>query len=309
MGITQVRTTAELMRNKRNSINAIFKKFTEARRLFGKYGFCFYEGEDAKYYQPRIHSVFGDRIIQYTMGNKKSVIQIMGRITNDTLYNNVSVMFFVDRDFDPSVAGTHKDLFETPCYSIENLYAQESVFSRIIQAEFGLNLTDTDYAKCLELYRDRLKEFNEIIVAFNAIVKYQHQFAPETICNFSGICTSHLVCVTLDCVCKGRRHDEKIEDLISQLNIPTESMRQIMQELRAEEHPNLYFRGKNQLDFMVEIIKILKEQNRAQLFFTEKHTNVNITLSKNRLSELSQYAVTPTELEEFIHYHYSIISA
>lgn len=309
MSVTQERITTEQMRNKRNAISVVFKKFTEARCLFGHYGFCFYEGEDAKYYEPRVHNVFGDQTIQYIMGNKKSVLKIMDKITSNPLYDDVCVMFFVDRDFDAALAGTHKDLFETPCYSIENLYVQECVFSRIIQAEFGLNQTDPDYLKCLEIYRNRIKEFNSLIVTFNAIVKYQHQFAPEIVCNFSGICTSHLVCITLNCVSKSRRHDEKIETLMSQLSVSSESISKIVQDLLAEEKPHLVFRGKNQLDFMVDIIRILKEENRARSFFAEEHNNVNITLSKNRLSELSQYAVTPTELIEFINYHYSLISA
>lgn len=37
-------------------------------------------------------------------------------------------MFFVDNDYDESLEGISPDLYETPCYSIENLYAQKEVF-------------------------------------------------------------------------------------------------------------------------------------------------------------------------------------
>lgn len=293
----------EQMRAKRNVAEAVFKKFTEAKDKFDTYAFCFFEGEDGKYYNSRIEKYWGSNFIPLVAGKKKEVLKVMRMIKASTLYNNVCTMFFVDRDYDQSLKGIDKDLFETPCYSIENLYAQEATFCRILQAEFGLSVIDSDFCKCLDTYRSRLAEFNQIIFHFNAIVKYQHQCEPDSICQFSSISTSHLAHVSVDKVVKSTHHDRVIAKLLEQLHVIPEKLSQIEENLAQEPQPDLVLRGKNQLDFMVSLIKILKDLNAQGGYFSSKLTRVYITISENRLSELSQYAVTPPELAEFLDAH------
>lgn len=55
------------------------------------------------------------------------------------------------------------------------------------------------------------------------------------------------------------------------------------------------FEEKTSLIF-VELIKRLKEANEKGEFFSQKMEHVRINITDNRLSELSQYALTPTEL-------------
>lgn len=293
----------EEMRLQRGNAEVIYKKFTESRKFHNTHAFCIYEGEDGKYYNHRIQRYWNDNIIPFTAGNKKEVLQVMKRITSDPLYTSVCVMFFIDRDYDTSLMGTHKDLFETPCYSIENLYANEIVFQRILQAEFGLNITDSDYYKCISDYKTLLTEFNKIIVKFNAIVKFQHIFAPHIKCQFSSIKTSHIVCVQLDHIAESARFQETIDKLVTQLSAPEEDLKKLEFELIEEKKPELVFRGKNQLDFLVEIIKELKNKSKEGTYFSQRLNNIHITLTENRLSELSQYAITPPELETFLQNH------
>ena len=205
--------------------------------------------------------------------------------------------------YDEPLANTNDDLFETPCYSIENLYAQESVLGRILQSEFGLNFMDFDHQKCLADYRLRLNEFNQIIAKFNAVVKYQHQYAPGIICQFSKVKTSHLAHIEIAQVTKSLRHDAQIDKLVSKLNADTEILKTLEDEILSESSPDLVLRGKNQLDFLVSIIMKLKELNDSGGYFSRKLEKVYITLSANRLSELSQYAITPPELESFLKRH------
>lgn len=293
----------EQMRAKRTIAETVFKKFTEAKDKFDTYAFCFFEGEDGKYYNSRIEKYWGCNFIPLIAGKKKEVLKVMRMIKASPLYNNVCTMFFVDRDYDESLNGTDKDLFETPCYSIENLYAQEESFCRILQAEFGLSVIDADYCKCLDTYKARLAEFNQIIFHFNAIVKYQHQCEPNSTCQFSAIKTSHLARISVDEVAKSNHHDGVIAKLLEQLHVSPEKLSQIEENLQKEPQPHLVLRGKNQLDFMVSLIKIFKDLNAQGDYFSSKLTRVYITISENRLSELSQYAVTPPELTEFLNAH------
>lgn len=295
--------TLEEMREKRGVSEVLFKKFTEAREYFETHAFCFYEGEDGKYYDSRVAQYWGTDFIPIVAGRKTEVLRAMRKIQTDPLYADVCTMFFVDRDYDEPLANTNDDLFETPCYSIENLYAQESVFRRILQSEFGLNFLDSDHQKCLADYRLRLNEFNQIIAKFNAVVKYQHQYAPGIICQFSKVRTSHLAHIEITQVTKSLRHDEQINKLVSKLSADTEMLETLENEILSESSPHLVLRGKNQLDFLVSIIMKLKEQNASGGYFSRKLEKVYITLSENRLSELSQYAITPPELDIFLKKH------
>ncbi len=293
----------EQMRAKRNIGEAVFKKFTEAQNMFNTHAFCFFEGEDGKYYNSRIEKYWGLNFIPLVAGSKKEVLKVMQMIKSTHLYNHVCTMFFVDRDYDESLKDINGDLFETPCYSIENLYAQEPVFCRILQAEFGLSIIDPDYNKCLNTYRTRLSEFNQIILRFNSVVKYQHQYEPDTKCQFSTVKTSHLAYISVDKVVKSDHHDKEICKLIDSLHVTPEQLDLIETELQQEKNPCLILRGKNQLDFMVSILKIFKELNTAGGYFSSKLPRVYITITDNRLSELSQYAVTPPELIDFLNAH------
>ena len=295
--------TLDQMREQRNVSGALFKKFTEAHHFFGSHAFCFFEGEDGKYYNSRIEDVLGENYIPYVAGNKKEVLRIKRKIQADPLYDNVCTMFFVDRDYDEPLGNTDKDLFETPCYSIENLYAHESVLSRILRSEFGLNVADSDYHKCITDYRLRLNEFNQHILKFNAVVKYQHQHAPEVVCAFSSIQTSHLVKITIDEVTKGTRHDEHIAKLLEKLNVDDGLLATIECGLLSEGDPCFVLRGKNQLDFFVSMINIFRDLHSSGGYFSEKRNGVRVNLTKNRLSELSQYAITPPELISFLEAH------
>ena len=295
-------TLAE-MREMREVSGVLYKKFTEAHEYFGTHAFCFYEGEDGKYYNSRIEKYWGNNYIPLIAGNKKEVLRALRKITSDPLYDSVCVMFFVDRDFDASLVGTNRHLFETPCYSIENLYAQESSLDKILKAEFGMNVTDLDFHKCKEVYRLRLEEFIQVILRFNSVVKYQHLFAPDIHCRFSSIKTTHLAKVTLDGVTKAQRHDETIRSLIDSLSADSKVLAQLENDFDAETNLPMVLRGKNQLDLLVAMVNRFKEVNSVGGFFAEKRNCVHINITENRLGELSQYAVTPPELTEFLFAH------
>ena len=160
--------TIENMRKEREKAEAIYIQFANNRKHYGTHVFCFYEGEDGKYYNPRIEQKF-DKIISYKVGNKKEVLKLLDRITSANIYSNVCVMFFVDRDYDTSMSDYREELFETPCYSIENLYVQHECLRKILQSEFGLNEFDNDFIKGMQDFERRSKEFNNQILEFNAL--------------------------------------------------------------------------------------------------------------------------------------------
>lgn len=57
------------------------------------------------------------------------------------------------------------------------------------------------------------------------------------------------------------------------------------------------------MDFLVCIIASLKQENVKNTYFTDKLNCVKLNITGNRLSELSQYAITPKCLETFLRMH------
>lgn len=291
----------EQMRKERGMHQAVYMQFVNSKKYFKTYAFCFYEGEDGKYYNSRIRQKFGDKFLTYTVGNKKEVLKLFKRITSTNLYDDVCTMFFVDRDYDLSLSGTSEKLFETPCYSIENFYVQRECLKKILQSEFGLNEIDNDFQKCLADFEQRERDFNNEILEFNSLVYLRRKKSDSNSnCAFGSIKTSHMLKVSVDKVERATKYDETINDIKEKLQFEEKEIEKAKEELKEKGHFSVNFRGKNQLDFFVEFIRGLKKLNEDGEYFEIKHNNIHINVTSNRLSELSQYAVMPTVLEEFL---------
>ena len=296
----------EQMRKGRQTFEAIYLQFSNNRKFYNSYAFCFYEGEDGKYYNSRIRQIFGSNFITYTVGNKKEVLKLLKRIRSDEMYEKVCTMFFVDRDYDFSQKQIDEDLFVTPCYSIENLYVQRECLVNILQSEFGLNEIEGDCQKCLHDYDSRENEFNNNMLDFNALIFLQRKkFDSNTSnnCAFGSIKTSRMVSVGVQSVTRAKRYEETLKGIIEKLNFKQEELEDAKQELTRQKNFSLNFRGKNQLDFFVTFIKNLKELNETGGYFEKKYNNIHINITANRLSELSQYTITPQVLVEFLKNH------
>lgn len=294
----------ERMRQERITCESVYMKFVNNGKYYKSHAFCFYEGEDGKYYDSRIRKKFQDNMITYPVGNKKEVLKLLNKVRSAGLYEGVCTMFFIDRDYDESLAGTDEDLFETPCYSIENLYTQKECLKKILQSEFGLNIMDADYQKCLQDFQLREDEFIENILEFNSLV-YLRRKKTDSNSNysFSSVKTSHLVKIDVERITKSSKYEETINGIKDRLQFNETEMREAQKELLEKGNFSLNFRGKNQLDFFVGFIKNLKQESVNGGYFASKHNGVHIDITANRLSELSQYAVTPPILEEFLENH------
>jgi len=294
----------EQMREGRETYEAIYLKFINQREYHKKYAFCFYEGEDGKYYDPRIRAQFNKKIITYTVGNKKNILKLLKKITSENLYDDICTMFFIDRDYDDSMNGSNENLFETPSYSIENFYVQRECLLKILQSEFGLNEIDADCKKCLQDFDEREKEFNNCILEFNSLLYLQRKKSiSSSNCVFASIKTSKMIKIDIKKVEKTKQYNKIIQEIINKLKVSEHEIKEAKNKLTKKGLFSLNFRGKNQLDFFVEFIKSLKEINNEGGYFSTKYNNVHINLTSNRLSELSQYAITPSVLEEFLERH------
>lgn len=293
----------EQMREERGTYGAIFVQFVHISKYYNSFAFCFYEGEDGKYYDCRIRQKFFNRIITFSVGNKKEVLKLLKRINSEGIYDDKCMMFFVDKDYDENLLDD-ENLFQTPCYSIENFYVQEECLKSILQSEFGLNEIEEDFQKCLQDFRLRSKEFNEYIMEFNSLVYLRRQKSDSNSnFSFSSVKTAHLVEIGVDKISKAIKYDEVMRNIKKTLKFHDDEIIKAKIDLNTRGDFSWNFRGKNQLDFFVNFIKELKKLNKKGGYFSKRYNNIHIDITSNRLSELSQYAITPSILDDFLEKH------
>lgn len=292
------------MRDSRDTTNVAFIKFTSCYKYFNSHKFCFFEGEDGKYYNQRIKRIVGDNIIPITSGNKENTLKLWRKLKKDSSYKNVVKMFFVDKDMDDKPDDIDDDLYITPCYSIENLYVNKATLQNILESEFSINRSDEDYARALNLFESMYRDFCNEMIEFNALVLLRKEKGLNGgKVNISTIKTGNLIYINLSTIQKSTKYDTTINTLKEQLCVEENDIQQAIKKLEEQGNYSENFRGKNQLDFFVKFLHILKNENSNGTFFEYKRKTVSIHLTNNRLSELSQYALTPQSLVSFLSKH------
>ena len=304
VGIVNDSAMLKEMKLSRESANVAFIKFTEHANFYNTHVFCFYEGEDGKYYNQRIKNILNDNIISIIVGNKEETLKLWRKIKSQEAYNSINKMFFVDMDMDEEPTDKDDDLYVTPCYSVENFYANKNCFANIIESEFSINKGETDYDKSLQLFDELFQKFCNEMIEFNALVylRTQKGLKNQKVL-ISSIKTHYLVNVEFDKITKSTKYSAQISNLMDKLNVNDKDVSKAVEFIRTRGDFVNIFRGKNQIDFLVDLLNILKTANANGEFFSEKRRRVTINLTKNRLSEMSQYATTPNDLINFISNH------
>lgn len=158
----------EQLRKSRQKPQVAFQEFALATRKYPSYLFCFFEGKDNAYYSPRIKR-FTKNYHPIKCGGREKVLAVYQLITNRKEYDGYKKAFFIDRDFNAPLPPTQPPIFETPCYSIENLYVSIEVFKEILTNEFHLSaVSDAVFDQCVALFKARQQEFHQAVTLFNA---------------------------------------------------------------------------------------------------------------------------------------------
>lgn len=287
-------------------------KFMEFTRISSKQKYAvFFEGEDEKYYSIRINSIRPDlKWSGINCGGKSNVIDIRGKIRAHQTYSTALCMFFVDADFDDnSELINYNDIYVTPCYSIENLYISLNTYTRVLSAEFGINDSLGSHScfnnamacfnETKNYYINSVKEFNFLIRELR-FMERRGELVGRL--NINNIKFENLIKIDIGHVEK--IYDEKIPNSIfpelpDGIVIELDNSKQHFEGLSGEQ----WFRGKQNLDFFrifIEKLKADRCKKKARKIFKDRG-NVKLQISKgNCISELSQYADTPTCLLDFL---------
>ncbi|NMI05449.1 DUF4435 domain-containing protein [Paenibacillus sp. SZ31] len=301
----------EKERAKRNNFSVHWAKFIKLYARFKDDPICFVEGEDIKYYGIRIERLIGTANF-IESGGKKGVLKFFEKTKGIEEFIELKPFFFVDRDFDDSL--NIQELYETPCYSIENFYTSNSVLERILLNEFKLTRADESFEKCMSLFHDRQAEYHDASLLLNVFIacqRYEERHSKESnnklnLGEFKITDLFHLSMnrisakYDLDSLYEYYNITAKIED-----DLLTNKMREFSQ-MRMRER----FRGKFEIEFLrwflVKIISLAKEGDN-EIFPSKIKVKLNIT-RVNFLSELSRFADECPLLKDYLSQRYSCLN-
>ena len=295
------------VRDARQKGVVLFTRFCSDKRYHGNCLFCFFEGEDRKYYCSRIEKYTNydfEHIVCYDCGGRENVEEAYRLISQKPEYNYVKKAFFVDHDFCASSIASNNEVYETPCYSIENLYVSQTAFSKILVREFGINSIDHDYRKCINDYINRMAEYNNAILFFNAWLSCQRKkgrgYFAIRLSDFKIV--KNFNSITIECISVKTPIDlsflqNRFPDAGYLDSAELEREIAIFEDSDKEK----IFRGKFELECMRRILLSMLDYNRDGTYFSEKRKSVLIDPNSNTLSTLSEYADTPECLIAFLN--------
>ncbi|MGJ7920945.1 DUF4435 domain-containing protein [Neobacillus sp. LXY-4] len=296
----------EMLRKKRQKGIVGFHKFSLKFKPKKSIPYCFVEGEDSKYYLPRVSMICKSEPDFVKCNGKKGVLDTYNEIKKHKEFNDEKLFFFVDSDFDVPV--NNVEIYETPCYSIENLYTSLDAFKRILKNEFNLEETDEDYNKAIDTFIERQNEFHDLISLLNSWIysykDYMYKTGEEIKLRLNElILKEHLVDITLHKItCKYTL--QQIEEFLNiTKKIPNSNVTNIHQTLNSHPKRGSIFRGKFELEFFkIFLDKVVEDRNKktGRQLFQEKG-KIRLSLDSNILITLSTYADTPDCLFTYIH--------
>jgi len=303
-----------MMREKRGASSVDLIKLLKRIDNYSDILVCVFEGEDAKYYGSRIDGVFTNlERKNLNCKGKSNVISLRDKVKANKELSKAKVLYFVDADFDGDC--NEHDIYCTPCYSIENLYAQVNVFKKILTDEFGLcSFKDEGLINSLcseyELFENKA---DDALLELNAWIwhrKEQSETHEGIKLNLNNIRLDKF----LDFSDDGPMQNYTIEtlDRLFEINVSIDSDRyETIKHNLSSKDLKIVTRGKYRLEyFRVHLSSVVDSARKGENLFANNKKNPKITLSRTQiLSELTQYAVTPGCLVRFLERNSSTMAA
>jgi hypothetical protein len=297
------------MTTRLNSMNKQLEEVVEGyHRFLLKYPkykdqpICFVEGEDEAYYGLRVKMHCENKEPYFIRCNgKRGVIQTFNKIQSTNKYNTSKLLYFVDRDFDKLM--NNPLIYETPCYSIENLYTTLDTYIRILRNKFNITEDDEEFETCVSLFKERQKEFHDCILLLNCwIICIKEQIEQTNAKDgprISSLKLNDFVVVNLNSV-RAIYDLKKIEEKFSgKYTVPKEIIDSKIKELQ-NINSQQFFRGKFEIEFLRKFLMKLQEElasPRQGYFSKPKSVSGNFD---DIVSGFAQYADTPSCLIEYI---------
>jgi hypothetical protein len=298
-------TTDELRKAREESANVAYQTFAKhiAQNMDGL--FCFYEGKDAPYYSFRIKIHVPERTAYPIICNGKSmVIKVFELIQNHREYDKYRKAFFVDCDFDESITATYGgSIYETPTYSVENFYIHQTCVGEILKNELGIPAPEETYINTMQCFNDRIPELLDAQSLFNSWYCCLREKRLAEGLRTTGVRLEEkfpkgYLTVTLNSV-QSNYDLAKIKADFPQAITVADDIVATKQAYIATIDRTTKFRGKYLLDFLHQFLKLIIVDSKAGKNVAKATINYHFELAQ-MISMYSQYAITPTNLVEYL---------
>jgi hypothetical protein len=267
--------------------------------------FCFFEGKDGSYYAQRINQFVTVDYHPIKCNGKQKVLKVYELISGHMEYRKYKKAFFIDRDFDNPIV--NPDIYETPCYAIENFYTSAEVFKKILKNSLGLSEVSEDYHTCMNLYIQRQQEFHQTILEFNAwyacLIYLRNSQQIETGIQLADKLPKEInLSFSLESISANYTIQQLQNTFSKASNISSEMLSQKIKDFSNCEQDKI-FRGKYEMEFVVKIIDlIIQDSDKPKKFLKEKITFVFSSKLSNEqaIALFSPYAETPSCLINYL---------
>lgn len=260
---------------------------------------CFYEGYDYPYYNLRLNKYYTwweFHSIQCQWKNK--VLEMFKWINKDWSYNKSKIAFFVDKDFDKSIKWRYANIYETPCYSIENLYCWIDSLKQILIHKFNIYAHSTNYNAILAKYLELEEQFLEKSLCFNAWYKIQKNKWNKKISISNLSIIPKYIDISFNGIIKKYNESDLCIDYPEYISYIPNELSISEQELRK-----LWLiyslRWKFNLKFFLKFIELLVMDSKNKKTYIKKPVIFNIDWTE-KLSILWAFSITPPCLIDFI---------
>ncbi|MDR1973660.1 MAG: DUF4435 domain-containing protein [Bacteroidales bacterium] len=298
------------LRKSRNKPQVAFQEFALSVGMHPNHLFCFFEGKDNPYYVPRIKSVT-ENYHPVICGNKAAVLGVYALIVDKQEYNKYKLGFFIDRDFNKSIGVKTPPIFETPCYSIENLYVSVDVFKEILINEFQLSEANDKllFESLVELYEKRQKEFHDAVLLFNSwyaclIEKKEDENLGTIGINLDNKLPQDFIDISLQEITSNYDLNKIKEKFPNAIEIDESILNAKIDFFKSVEQHKV-FRGKYEMEFLLQMIKKIlldsyTSHNKISKKISFSFGDGSSLSQKQLLNIFSACAETPQELIDYL---------
>ncbi|MCU0389513.1 MAG: DUF4435 domain-containing protein [Thermoflexibacter sp.] len=295
----------QTQQSKKNKATVAFHRFSLHLTRFAGDLFCFFEGKgDSYYYVPRIKAYYSGNYHSIDCKGRESVIDVYKMINHRPEYVKYKKAFFIDRDFNlPLNKFDYPLIYETPCYSIENMYVSDKVFKEILKNEFYLSELDSEYDNCIAWYLERQNEFHEAVLLFNAwyacLIDLRNEKGLNTNVNLEDSFPKDFIVFSLQNISKNYDLAKIQAKFPNTPIIDQETLDAKVAFFDSISTKYKIFRGKYEIEFLVKMLNYIISDSVNTQSLIKKHIKYTL-VGTQILSQFTQYAETPSDLIAYI---------
>lgn len=260
--------------------------------------YCVVEGkDDAPYYYPKIDSFAAGKSIEFiNVSGRDNVIKSHTISRKTTSLKNYITLFFVDKDFNNDKLPL--DIYQTSTYSIENYYVKPNVLKKILTYTWNIDLDII--SNIINQYSEVQKMYHHHALEMNAFIKMQQckDRKGNIRLNLNQINLSDIYKINLDSVILKANINTWIKQVSNYLEYSNDEI-EFYKNSFTYSNFSESFRGKNELFFFREYLKLIKDElGRKNNFFGKKF---KITGNIDEIiSTFAQYAEFPNCLKDYL---------